>query len=285
MSKNLILGSAFNYDIEKVKPFVLSLRRFYDGEVLFLINEDTDQATLDFYNEHNIYTYIPDEKLSKATGNVVRFYHYIDCLSDEHFEDTENVFLCDIRDIVFQSDPFENYPVASLEFFAEPELFKNCMQHNGPWYSRLYGQEQLEKIGEEYVLCAGTTMGKKDKIIQYISEMVKEITSLQEQGRAHGTCDQAVHNHLVYTNVFDDIRINQNDTGLVSTMHHSKILNFSREGYLLNKDGKPTPVVHQYDRLGAFSLVFLKNALQVKGAAGIRTVSKYATENFFDHDL
>ena len=70
MSKNLILGSAFNYTAEQVKPFVLSLRKFYSGDVVFVINNNTDQDTLKFYEEQNIYTYIPDETLNKSTGNV-----------------------------------------------------------------------------------------------------------------------------------------------------------------------------------------------------------------------
>jgi hypothetical protein len=281
--KNLVLGSAFNYTVDHVKPFVMSLRQHYDGLILFLINENTDKKTLDFYEEHEIYTYIPDENLTKATGNVKRFYHYLDCL--DHFPDVENILLTDVRDVIFQLNPFANYPQYELEFFAEPEIFENCKQHNAPWYSNLYGADELEKISKEYVLCAGTTMGKTEKILDYIKTLINEIEILIKLNKAHGTCDQAAHNHIVYNKKFSNFRINHNGQGLVSTMHHSKLLKFNRQGYLLNDDNSVTPVVHQYDRCGYMSLVFLKNALQVKGSVGTKLVSEYASKFFPEHDL
>ena len=42
------------------------------------------------------------------------------------------------------------------------------------------------------------------------------------------------------------------------------MLRFNRQGYMLNDNNSITPVVHQYDRCGYMSSVFLKNALKVK---------------------
>jgi hypothetical protein len=280
MSKNLVLGAAFGYDIEKVKPFVLSLRRHYDGIVVFVVDNVSDSLA-SFYEEHNIYTYVPDSPVNRGYGNVDRFRYYLDCL--ENFEDVDNVMLSDIRDVIFQSNPFAEYPKHDIELFAEPEVFGKC-SHNGPWYNGLYGAEQLDKIKDEHVLCAGTTLGKFDTIVQYITILIEEIVKLEDAGKAHGTCDQAVHNHIVYTGRFADYRINQNGEGLVSTMHHSKTLTFDRQGRMLNNDGNPTPVVHQYDRCGPMSVVFLKNALGLTGKE-IRTAAEYAANNFFEHDL
>ena len=280
---NLVLGAAFNYTKDQVKPFLLSLRQHYSDEIVLLINDQTDQQTLDFYEENSVYTYIPDETLTRDTGNVRRFYHYLDCL--EHFEHTDNILLTDVRDVIFQSDPFENYPQHQLEFFAEPEIFENCTKHNSPWYMNLYGKELLDKISKQYILCAGTTMGKKDQIIFYIKSLIDEIERLIKLGKAHGTCDQAVHNHLVYSNIFENYRINHNGSGLVSTMHHSKVLRFNRQGYMLNDDDTVTPIVHQYDRCGYMSAVFLKNALSLKGSNGIKAAAEYAAKHFPEHDL
>ena len=280
MSKNLVLGAAFGYGVEKVKPFVLSLRRHYDGIIVFVVEHVTDELA-EFYQEHDIYTCVPEGPVNRGYANVDRFRYYLDCL--ENFDDIDNVMLTDIRDVVFQSNPFDHYPKHDIELFAEPEVFGKC-NHNGPWYTGLYGAQQLDKIKDEYVLCAGTTLGKFDTMVQYITVLIEEIAKLEQAGLAHGTCDQAVHNHIVYTGRFSDYRINHNGQGLVSTMHHSKTLTFDRQGRLLNNDGTPTPVVHQYDRCGAMSVVFLKNALGLTGK-GIRTAADYAANNFFEHDL
>jgi hypothetical protein len=277
---NLVLGAAFGYDVEKVKPFVISLRRHYDGLIVFVVDNLSSDLEK-FYEEHNIITYIPADPINRTYVNVDRFRFYLDCL--ENFEDVDNIMLTDIRDVVFQSNPFAEYPKHSIEFFAEPELLGHCT-HNGPWYAGLYGSDALDKIKDKYVLCAGTTIGNRETIVKYISELINEIVNLEASGKAHGTCDQSVHTHLVYTGVFGDYRINQNGEGLVSTMHHSKTLTFDRQGRMLNLDGTPTPVIHQYDRCGPMSVVFLKNALGLKGK-GIKTAADYAAANFFEHDL
>lgn len=283
MTKNLIMGVALGYSLDKVKPFVMSLRKYYDDYIVFVTDNVSDEMKK-FYNDYNVHTYIPEEQMNKNTVIIDRHRYYYDCITS-NFEDIESVFLVDIRDIVFQDNPFKDYPKYDLEFFAEPEIFKNC-NHNSPWLRNVYGDDRVQKIANEYVVCCGTTMGSREGILNYLETMIEEIKRIESNGRKlSGGEDQPLHNHLVYNNVFKNFRINHSGKGLVATMHHSKTLNFNRKGYLLNDNGELTPVIHQYDRLGAFSLVFLKNALTVKGADGIRTVSKYATENFFDHDL
>lgn len=283
MSKNLVMGLAFGYSVDKIKPFVLSLRQYYDEDILFILSDPRDDV-IKFLEENEVMSFIPDEPLRKETCQIMRYSNYKDCL-EEYFTETENVLIADVRDIIFQDNPFNQPLTHELEFFAEPEIFKNCT-HNTPWINAIYGTERVDQISEEYILCSGTTMGTREGIIKYCNEMMAEISRLAQRGRqVFAGEDQPIHNHVVYSGVFSNYGINQNGEGTISTMHHSSVLTFSRDGYLLNDNGSRTPVVHQYDRLGAFSLVFLKNALKVKGASGINTVSKYAVENFFDHDL
>lgn len=283
MSKNLVMGLTFGYNVDKIKPFVLSLRQYYNDDVLFILSEP-DEEMSDFLEEHDIMSFVPDEPLRKETCQIMRYSNYKDCLN-EYFNETEYVLITDVRDVIFQDDPFKNPVLHELEFFAEPETFKNC-KHNTPWINAIYGSERVKEIANEYILCSGTTMGTRQGIIKYCEEMIAEIDKLEKNGRkVFAGEDQPIHNHVVYNRVFDNYGINQNGIGIISTMHHAKKLSFNRNGYLLNDNGEITPVVHQYDRLGAFSLVLLKNAFKLKGAEGIKTVSKYATDNFFDHDL
>ena len=37
---NLVLGAIYGYDWEKVKHFVISLRKHYDGKIAFIIDMD-----------------------------------------------------------------------------------------------------------------------------------------------------------------------------------------------------------------------------------------------------
>lgn len=283
MSKNLVLGLAAGYRIDKIKPFVLSFRQHCQDDLLFVMS-DVSEEMADFCVKNQVYTFIPEEPLQLQTCQLKRYEIYLDCLQ-EYFSDAENVLIADVRDIVFQSNPFENYPKRSLEFFAEPEFFRNC-NHNGPWIAGIYGPDRLQQVGDEYVICSGTTMGTRAGMIEYLEAMTEEIRRLENLGKVlRGGHDQPIHNHLVYDQKFSDFNINQNGIGPICTMHHSTVLSFNRQGQLLNNDGSVIPVVHQYDRCGPMSVVFVKNALNVKGKAGIRAAAEYAASNFFEHDL
>jgi hypothetical protein len=280
---NLVLGMAFGYALEKIKPFVMSLRQYYKDDILFVldnVNPDLEK----FFETYGVYTFIPSEPLNQSTCQINRYEIYLDCIN-EHFPDTENILIADVRDVVFQADPFIEYPKKPLEFFAEPELFKNC-QYNAPWVAGIYGISRIDQIKDEYVICSGTTMGTRAGMIEYLKTMVAEFSRLSKLGRhLRGGEDQPVHNHLIYSNNFSDFNINQNGVGPICTMHHSKILSFNRLGQLLNDDGSVIPVVHQYDRCGPMSVIFLKNALNVSGKTGIRTAASYAADNFPEHQL
>jgi hypothetical protein len=283
MSKNLVLGLASGYSVEKIKPFVLSFRQHSQDDMLFVM-ADVSEEMAKFCESNQVYTFIPDEPLQMQTCQINRYGIYLDCL-EEYFLDAENILIADVRDIVFQSNPFADYPKKSLEFFAEPEFFKNC-SHNAPWVAGIYGAERVNEIADQYVICSGTTMGTRAGMVEYLSTMVHEIQRLEQSGRLlYGGEDQPVHNHLVYDNKFTDFNINQNGIGPICTMHHAKTLSFNRAGQLLNDDGSVIPVVHQYDRCGPMSVAFVKTALSVKGKSGIKVAAEYASANFSEHDL
>lgn len=282
MSKNLVVGMIAGYNVDKISPFVLSFRQHSSDEML-LVTDNISAELEKFLEDNNVYTFIPDEPLTRSTCQIARYEIYLDCITD-HFQDVENILIADVRDVIFQSDPFTQYPKHSIEFFAEPEMFSNC-KNNAPWLAGIYGHDQLIKIANKFVVCSGTTMGTRSGMIEYLEAMVNEISRLSKAGRTlYGGEDQPMHNYLIYSNTFKDFSINENGIGPISTMHHSKKLTFNRQGYLLNDDGAVIPVVHQYDRCGPMSSIFLKNALGLRGK-DIAIAAKYAVENFPEHDL
>lgn len=279
--ENLVLGAAIGYKLDKVKPFVLSLRKYFDGKIIFLVDKLDDESR-NFYASNKVETIIPREVIPPSLSYVLRFSYFLEVLKNQ--KEIDKVLITDVRDVIFQEDPFQRYVQNDLEFFAEPELIGNC-QHNGPWISVLYGSEGFNQVKDKYVICVGTTAGKLNSMIEYLTKLINEFIRLSSIGRAHPTCDQGTHMYLIHTGAFKNFRINQNGEGMVSTMHHSKILRFNREGQLLNDDNTPTPVVHQYDRCGAFSVAFLKNCFFLSKKDGILKSAEYAVNNFNECDL
>jgi len=282
MSKNLVIGAVFGYTVDKIKPFVTSLRQHYQDNVLFVVDSISDEMQ-EFCNLNNVYTYIPDETSRSASVIISRFEYYLNCL-ENNFLDVENIMVTDVRDVVFQSNPFANNLAHDIEFFAEPELIGNC-KHNGVWYKTVYGDIALDKVKDQYVVCVGTTIGTRSAVMEYFKKIIDEIDRLAAIDKSFWAADTVVHNYLVYDNQFSNFGINHNGEGLVSTMHHSTKLIFNRTGQLLNNDGTVVPVIHQYDRCGPMSTVMLKNALGLSGRRGIKESADYAIANFFEHDL
>lgn len=66
-----------------------------------------------------------------------------------------------------------------------------------------------------------------------------------------GGLDQGIHNFLIYTSKIKDLRIVKDDSAMLSTISSHKPISeirLSKYNEVLNKDGNPVSVVHQYDR-------------------------------------
>jgi hypothetical protein len=274
MEKNLIIGLAFGYNIEQIQNFVLSFRRYSDDAVLIISDNDTSEFS-DFLNQHNIYNMVYDQSALVMTA---RWELPKDAL-EEHFLDVENVILSDIRDVVFQDNPFNYLSGKDLDFSSEPETVGGCTQHNGLWVRNIYGDEVLDEIKDQQILCCGVTAGKRSAVIDLCNSL------LEESKKVSQFIDQASLNVLYGRGLFPNSEVHLTGGPLVATMHHSKTLTFDRQGYLLGDNGKRIAMVHQYDRCGFSGLNFIKNALQVKGRHGVNLVANYASKYVPDHDL
>ena len=175
MSKNLIMGLAFGYSAAQLKPFILSLRQHYQSDALIIVSEITSELQ-QLFDENSIRIHITNAPLARHTCQSLRYAIYLECI-EQYFSDVNNILLTDVRDVIFQSNPFIEYPKHRLEFFAEAEIFKNC-KYNGPWISKVYSNERLAEIIDQYIICGGTTMGSKDGIIDYLKAMIGEIETI-----------------------------------------------------------------------------------------------------------
>jgi len=274
MEKNLIIGLAFGYKIEQIQNFVLSFRQYSDDAVLIISDNDTSEFS-DFLNQHNIYNMVYDQSALVMTA---RWELPKDAL-EEHFLDVENVILSDIRDVVFQDNPFNYLSGKDLDFSSEPETVGGCTQHNGLWVRNIYGDEVLDEIKDQQILCCGVTAGKRSAVIDLCNSL------LEESKKVSQFIDQASLNVLYGQGRFPNSEVHLTGGPLVATMHHAKTLTFDRQGYLLGDNGKRIAMVHQYDRCGFSGLNFIKNALQVKGRHGVNLVANYASKYVPDHDL
>lgn len=158
------------------------------------------------------------------------------------------VMLSDVRDVLFQRDPFDFEFDDSLCFFMEDDRqpMKKC-PYNSMWLKSGYGQEVLQELGEEIASCSGITIGSTAAVMNYLELMVDQMLRLKSQPDG---MDQGVHNYLLYKHEIKNVRLFPNRLGPVFTMGKTVDLptQFDAEGFVLNKDGTVAHVLHQYDR-------------------------------------
>ena len=174
------------------------------------------------------------------------FLYYLYILQSE--KKYEKILLTDVRDVVFQDDPFNFVLTAPLNcFYEEDRRIYDC-SYTSDWLKRSFGEKALSEIGHLRLSCAGTTIGTKEGIINYLEWMMDYI--LQSNYQRFGV-DQAAHNLILHRNMIPDVKFYDNYQGPVLTMNYidSEKLRFSQDGFLLNEDASVISVLHQYDRL------------------------------------
>lgn len=297
ISNNLIMGLATGYTFNDIKPFVVSLRDSgYTGHlVLFVTNISSDINKV--ANKYNIeliqykieYPYIAhkqnnsviptsfNKKLHLVAYRFIIYYLYL----LENKNRFSNIFLADLRDIVFQKNPFDtdlnnNQIYCFLE--SQDILIKHDTTHNAQWVIDTLGKDALQEIGDNYISCAGTTLGTYDAILDYLKQMVHYLLTTPS---AFG-CDQAIHNYMIHKEMLKTLSLANNGEGSVLTIGripHGTI-KIDTHGNLLNNNGTIPNTLHQYDRHPDINQRIMKKyySLPYRIKFLFKTIAKYKSQ-------
>ncbi len=254
MARNLVMGLWGTLPFPALESFVFSLRNCgHDGEVC-LFTWGLSDDTLAFLARHGIHTEDATPFLHAGLDvQTARYPMYAAYLAQSGGR-YEHVMLTDTRDVVFQSDPFA-FPLASaLVFAAERVSFRACYA-NTYWLRLAYGSEVFAEFRDLRVSCSGTSFGRTAAMIRYVDAMCEAIGSrLDERRRAVKGIDQALHNYVIREPWLEGAFLDTQDE-LVATMHHVPGEAVAVRGDVMLVDGRPTPVIHQWDRDGQTAAV------------------------------
>ena len=203
------------------------------------------------------------------------------------------ILLVDARDTYFQLDPFASVPRRTdprqesgiLYFFGENIDATRLGQSksNRKWLQAAYGDTVTSVLQDKPTICSGATMGEQVALETYICAMVGESDTT---GTVLAGADQGFHNYLYYsykfqyTEAIHSIIVFDQGQGIVNNMGalRSKALHEWGNGNIvqvttndeetnprkkhaytvLNWDGTPSPVVHQFDRHQQLSDYYFK---------------------------
>jgi hypothetical protein len=175
------------------------------------------------------------------------YYHDFIAMAPTRFD---QVLLADVRDVVFQSDPFAA-PLDELELVMEDESHRFAGDDfNGRWLRDLEGPAFAAEHAEKIPSCSGTVAGPTPAILAYLGAMRAEISWRRIPMGSH---DQGVHNALILKGRLPRAQLVPNGAGRVLTMAGMTDARFSSDGRVYGPDGSEPAVVHQYDRFPAHS--------------------------------
>jgi hypothetical protein len=276
---NLVLGAVRGYTFEQLRPFVVSLKRTsFKGELVLLWNH-LSPATLAALQEHGAklvhFEYRGSGTLNSWSrfwpqvrkalrlplgesfrrsiyGKIlnlafVRYLHALKFL-EAHCGEYQNVLLTDVRDVIFQDDPFRDSLAGDVVAFLEaPHMKFGDEPMNDGWIRDNYGEGTSSRLAGKRISCCGTVMGTEVGMVAYLRAFVGEIGRLKSV--AHGA-DTSVHNILVRESLVDRIAVVENFQSAVGTISTSPLSSalFGSDGRVLGPVGLPVPVLHQYDR-------------------------------------
>ena len=179
--------------------------------------------------------------------NVERYRLYADWLSTH--PDVDGALLTDVRDVVFQGDPFADPLEAELVLPLEDPLFTlGCETNNAEWLRTLYGRERWAELSALPIACSGTVLGTSAAISRYLDSLSRELVAHSTDGRLAGL-DQGAHNALLHSGRLPGaIAVPNGGRILTAGSMFPEDLTADDGGRVLAADGHAPAIVHQYDR-------------------------------------
>ncbi len=163
----------------------------------------------------------------------------------------ERILLTDVRDVLFQADPFAEAPADGLFVSLESDAYTIASEsHNADWMTRIYGEPMLRRIGHHRVANVGVTFGERPEVIHYLRLMVNEIIAMSPARAGIGGADTAAHNMLLRTGRLGATHELEPLESPVANLNgiDESLLVLGSDGRLHNRDGSAPSIVHQYDR-------------------------------------
>lgn len=247
--QDLVLGYATGYDAADIAIFVRSLRSHYSGPVALVVGKNADLRA--FLAEHGVEALDAPCTQGVASGKswsphpvVSRFAGFDILLNERPW--VRNALLTDVRDVVFQGDPFVP-EVAGLEFYAECDAPLKAHDFNMKYLRAVAGDCFAESMAEQPCICVGTVMGPREALSRFC-RLILMLGAIprSEIGGAFGadqaSCNLAVHLGLIEGQVF----ANHSRVATLGMVAGDRLAFV--DGVICNPDGSASPVVHQYDR-------------------------------------
>jgi len=163
------------------------------------------------------------------------------------------VLIIDVRDTVFQADPFAKLFTGQSVFYAFEEggdLTLDECKWNREWILDCFGEQVLKQVEQFRILCSGVSLASTDTALLYLKRMSDIVLGIAGVGffpkcERNGV-DQGIYNVLMYNDTIPNVTIVPDGNGTVVNMQNGATHFTSK--YIASRSGRPVSIAHQYDR-------------------------------------
>jgi hypothetical protein len=291
--KDLVMGAIKGYTFEQLRPFILSLQQTnFRGDICFLYYQLSEETKNQLRN-HGVllhplvyrgngalnswgrfWPFIrPFASILKRFEGIrvimkyitpmqtSRFFGYTDFLI-KHQDEYRNVLLADVRDVMFQADPFGHFNKAKVQCYEEDLTYEEDKFFNQGWVDTLFGEQVGKRFVKRKIVCVGTILGPVQAMIEFLKKF--ELIVLGSNNVEIIGTDQGSHNYLVREIDPESVDVVANGEGEVLTYYApcSDTYHVDNKGMYCDKKGNIIPVVHQYDRNKELEQLVIKRLSQ-----------------------
>jgi hypothetical protein len=181
--------------------------------------------------------------------NVARYRAFAGLLAAR--PDAGRVVLADVRDVVFQRDPFAAAPAAGLHLFLEhpARSIGQCIWTSS-WIRYRYGDAALPPLADRPIACSGVVLGDAAAVRAYLGRVLIELTPPLRANNYMAGYDQGVVNVLAHRAELPGLVLHPYASAAVLHLGNAPPGAVRRDaaGAIVNDAGAVAAVVHQHDR-------------------------------------
>jgi hypothetical protein len=262
-----VLGLVLGYGVNEIKNFILSFREHNQQDCINLVmDQPTLDRTRDFLKSQNVDFTLVDlhYETSPTPVNNLRYNYYESIITSGNYK---HILLSDIRDVVFQKNPFVNLPEDQYLYLFQEDSGVPIGEemYNSMWIKMVYGDQIFDQIKKHLVICSGTVMGSPARILEYVNLIIHDLNKVKERSPdvwKQNVLDQAPGMYLVYAKEQKiqglEIKPSGHIVGTIGLSVYHDLAQDRIKGYagvVYVNDLMPA-VIHQYDRQGELLAFF-----------------------------
>ena len=251
-SRRLVLGAAIGFDAAQVRVFVESLRACgYAGDVAMLIRWPGLRVARYLKSRGVDAIRVFQTRSFTRSVHARRYAIYLDYLRARGGR-YDQVMMSDVRDVVFQRNPFDGIASPKCHFFLESASRTiGDDPTNSRWVRGCLAADEAEALARCRISCSGITIGGTAAIMAYLERMAARGGAMPlriYRSIGHGY-DQAIHNFLVHLDpAIDGVVVENNGHIATMALEPRALYRLDAQARIHATDGRLFPICHQYDR-------------------------------------